>query len=134
MLPNAQIPRLVFIEPTLSSAASSLPLHRSDRGVVSGAPTDRSWTRVDSVASRTCEGAGTTKGRRTALSKRKPNGTKEGERVKRFGKKGLILVLGAGIAAMAISAAAVASSTKKSASIQVCVLLPDTKSSVRWTQ
>src|SRR5262249_38957265 len=62
------------------------------------------------------------------------NGTKEGERVKRFGKKGLILVLGAGIAAMAISAAAVASSTKKSASIQVCVLLPDTKSSVRWTQ
>jgi len=27
-----------------------------------------------------------------------------------------------------------ASTTKKSASIQVCVLLPDTKSSVRWTQ
>jgi D-xylose transport system substrate-binding protein len=35
---------------------------------------------------------------------------------------------------MAISAAAVASTAKKSANVQVCVLLPDTKSSVRWTQ
>jgi D-xylose transport system substrate-binding protein len=43
-------------------------------------------------------------------------------------------VLGAGIAALAISAAAVASNTKKSSSVQVCVLLPDTKSSVRWVQ
>jgi len=54
--------------------------------------------------------------------------------VKRFGRKGLILVLAAGIAALAVSAAAVASSSKKSASVQVCVLLPDTQSSVRWTQ
>ena len=54
--------------------------------------------------------------------------------MKRFGKKGLILVLGIGVAALAISAAAVASTKKTSASIQVCVLLPDTKSSVRWTQ
>ncbi|HEU5477822.1 MAG TPA: substrate-binding domain-containing protein [Gaiellaceae bacterium] len=54
--------------------------------------------------------------------------------MKRFGKKGLILVLGAGIAALAISAGAVASTAKKSASVQVCVLLPDTKSSVRWVQ
>jgi D-xylose transport system substrate-binding protein len=54
--------------------------------------------------------------------------------LKRFGKKGLILVLGAGIAALAISAVAVASNTKKSSSVQVCVLLPDTKSSVRWVQ
>jgi len=43
-------------------------------------------------------------------------------------------VLGVGIAALAVSAAAVASTKKKSANIQVCVLLPDTKSSVRWTQ
>ena len=54
--------------------------------------------------------------------------------MKRLGKKGLILVLGAGIAALAISAAAVASTAKKSSSVQVCVLLPDTKSSVRWVQ
>jgi D-xylose transport system substrate-binding protein len=54
--------------------------------------------------------------------------------VKRFGRKGLILVLGAGIAALAVSAGAVASTAKKSSSVQVCVLLPDTKSSVRWVQ
>jgi len=54
--------------------------------------------------------------------------------VKRFGRKGLILVLIGGVAALAVSAAAVASTKKKSANIQVCVLLPDTKSSVRWTQ
>jgi D-xylose transport system substrate-binding protein len=46
----------------------------------------------------------------------------------------VFLVLGVGIAAMAVSAAAVASTQKKSANVQVCVLLPDTKSSVRWVQ
>jgi D-xylose transport system substrate-binding protein len=69
-----------------------------------------------------------------ALSKCRGNGTKEGKRVKKFRRKGLFLVLGVGIAALAVSAAAVASTKKKSANIQVCVLLPDTKSSVRWTQ
>ena len=54
--------------------------------------------------------------------------------MKRFGKKGLILVLGAGIAALAVTAGAVASTKKKSANVQVCVLLPDTQSSVRWQQ
>ncbi|MGH3053945.1 MAG: substrate-binding domain-containing protein [Gaiellaceae bacterium] len=55
--------------------------------------------------------------------------------MKRFGKAGLIVVLGAGIAALAVSAAAVASTKKKSAgNVQVCVLLPDTQSSVRWQQ
>jgi D-xylose transport system substrate-binding protein len=54
--------------------------------------------------------------------------------VKRFGRKGLILVLGVGVAALAITAGALASTKKKSASVQVCVLLPDTKSSVRWVQ
>jgi D-xylose transport system substrate-binding protein len=54
--------------------------------------------------------------------------------VKRFGRTGLILVLLGGIAALAVSAAAVAGTKSKSASVQVCVLLPDTKSSVRWTQ
>jgi D-xylose transport system substrate-binding protein len=54
--------------------------------------------------------------------------------VKRFGKKGLILVLVAGVAALAVSAGAVASTKSKKASVQVCVLLPDTVSSVRWVQ
>jgi D-xylose transport system substrate-binding protein len=49
-------------------------------------------------------------------------------------RKGLILVLGAAVAALAVTAAAVASPKKKSASYQVCVLLPDTQSSVRWQQ
>jgi D-xylose transport system substrate-binding protein len=44
-------------------------------------------------------------------------------------------VLVAGVAALAVAAAAVASTKKKSASgVQVCVLLPDTQSSVRWQQ
>jgi D-xylose transport system substrate-binding protein len=54
--------------------------------------------------------------------------------VKRFGKHGLILLVLGAIAALAVSAGAVASTKKSSANIQVCVLLPDTKSSVRWTQ
>lgn len=55
--------------------------------------------------------------------------------MKSFGRKGLILVLAVGIAALAVSAGAVASTKKKSAgSVQVCVLLPDTQSSVRWQQ
>src|SRR6478736_7536025 len=56
------------------------------------------------------------------------------KRVKRFAKKGVFLALGVGIAALAVSAGAVASTKKKSANVQVCVLLPDTQSSVRWTQ
>jgi D-xylose transport system substrate-binding protein len=54
--------------------------------------------------------------------------------VKRFGKKGLILVLVAGVAALAVTAGAVASTKSHKATVQVCVLLPDTKSSVRWVQ
>ena len=54
--------------------------------------------------------------------------------MKKFGKTGLVLVLAGGVAALAIAAAATASTTRKTASVQVCVLLPDTKSSVRWVQ
>ena len=54
--------------------------------------------------------------------------------MKRFGRAGLVLVLVGGIAALAVSAGALASTKKKSSSVQVCVLLPDTKSSVRWVQ
>jgi D-xylose transport system substrate-binding protein len=54
--------------------------------------------------------------------------------VKRFGKKGLILVLVAGVVALAVSAGAVASTKSKKGSVDVCVLLPDTVSSVRWVQ
>jgi D-xylose transport system substrate-binding protein len=46
----------------------------------------------------------------------------------------LILVLGGAVAALAVSAGAVASTKHKSSGVQVCVLLPDTKSSVRWVQ
>ncbi len=46
----------------------------------------------------------------------------------------LLLVVGlAGIATLVVASAS-AHSTKKAASVQVCVLLPDTKSSVRWVQ
>ncbi len=45
-----------------------------------------------------------------------------------------LLVVGlAAIATIAVASAS-AHSTKKAASVQVCVLLPDTKSSVRWVQ
>jgi D-xylose transport system substrate-binding protein len=54
--------------------------------------------------------------------------------VKRFYKKGLILVVAAGVIALAVSAGAGASTKSKKASVQVCVLLPDTQSSVRWQQ
>ena len=43
----------------------------------------------------------------------------------------LIVVLGA---ATVIAASAMAGTKKKAASVDVCVLLPDTKSSVRWVQ
>ena len=54
--------------------------------------------------------------------------------MKRFYKKGLILLLIAGVTALAISAVAGASTKSKKANVQVCVLLPDTVSSVRWVQ
>jgi len=54
--------------------------------------------------------------------------------VKRFGRKGLILVFVAGVAALAVTAGAIASTKTHKAGVQVCVLLPDTKSSVRWVQ
>src|SRR5256714_3709761 len=69
-----------------------------------------------------------------ALSKCKSMARRRARRVKRFGRTGLILVLVGGIAALAVSAGALASTKKKSASVQVCVLLPDTASSVRWVQ
>jgi D-xylose transport system substrate-binding protein len=54
--------------------------------------------------------------------------------VRGLGKKGLILVLGAGIAALAVVAGAGAGTKTHKANVQVCVLLPDTASSVRWQQ
>jgi len=46
----------------------------------------------------------------------------------------VVLLVGiAAVAAMTV-AGATASTKKKAASVQVCVLLPDTKSSVRWVQ
>jgi D-xylose transport system substrate-binding protein len=55
--------------------------------------------------------------------------------VRRFaGRTGLALALCAGVTATVVSAGAMAGVSKKAASVQVCVLLPDTKSSVRWVQ
>jgi D-xylose transport system substrate-binding protein len=55
-------------------------------------------------------------------------------RVKKLGTKGLILLLVVGSAALAVSASATASSKSSKTSYKVCVLLPDTASSVRWQQ
>src|SRR5437879_10820762 len=44
------------------------------------------------------------------------------------------LVAATAVVAVAVVTAATASVKHKAASIQVCVLLPDTKSSVRWVQ
>ena len=66
-----------------------------------------------------------------ALESAIARGTKEASRVKKLGLRvGLILALSAGIATVLVSAA----TAKPTASVQVCVLLPDTKSSVRWVQ
>ena len=55
--------------------------------------------------------------------------------MRRFaGRTGLILALCVGVTATVVSAGAMAGVSKKAASVQVCVLLPDTKSSVRWVQ
>ena len=54
--------------------------------------------------------------------------------MKRFaGRSVVILALCAAVAAVLVTGAT-ASGAKKGASVQVCVLLPDTKSSVRWVQ
>ena len=49
-------------------------------------------------------------------------------------KKFLILSVVALVAVSVAVTAAIAKPAKKSATTQVCVLLPDTKSSVRWEQ
>src|SRR4029077_666175 len=59
----------------------------------------------------------------------------EATSVRKFPRKSLAIfgVLAAVVASVAV-ASATASTAHKSASVQVCVLLPDTKSSVRWVQ
>jgi D-xylose transport system substrate-binding protein len=54
--------------------------------------------------------------------------------VRKLSRKWLAVLGVFALAAAAVAAGAMASTTKKTASIQVCVLLPDTKSSVRWVQ
>ena len=51
-----------------------------------------------------------------------------------FGMSGALLVLALSAVSVLVVASATASTTKRTASTQVCVLLPDTKSSVRWVQ
>src|SRR5215470_13920670 len=142
MPPNAQIPRLVCIDRPyrLLAAANRVKLGLRSRPVTIlapfaresniGAPIDRSRGRNGRRSPMSLQWNGTSKRRRRALSK-----VHEGGRsVRSFGKKGLILVLGAAVAAMAVTAGAVASPKSKKANVQVCVLLPDTQSSVRWQQ
>jgi D-xylose transport system substrate-binding protein len=59
----------------------------------------------------------------------------EATSVRKFPRKSLAIfgVLAAVVASVAVTSAT-ASTKHKSASVQVCVLLPDTKSSVRWVQ
>jgi D-xylose transport system substrate-binding protein len=52
--------------------------------------------------------------------------------VRKIFRKPMVLVVGVALLATLAVAGATASSGKKQASVQVCVLLPDTKSSVRW--
>lgn len=55
--------------------------------------------------------------------------------MKRLARRSIILLAVAATGASAlIATAATASTSKKAANVQVCVLLPDTKSSVRWVQ
>jgi D-xylose transport system substrate-binding protein len=55
--------------------------------------------------------------------------------VRKFSSRSVgLLVALAALAALVVTAGAGATVGKKSASVQVCVLLPDTKSSVRWVQ
>jgi D-xylose transport system substrate-binding protein len=55
--------------------------------------------------------------------------------VKKISRRSVFLLLAlAAVAALVTTVGAGANSGKKAASVQVCVLLPDTKSSVRWVQ
>jgi len=54
--------------------------------------------------------------------------------VRHVSRKAIALGVTVAIIGLAVVAVAAASSSKKTASAQVCVLLPDTKSSVRWVQ
>jgi D-xylose transport system substrate-binding protein len=54
--------------------------------------------------------------------------------VRNVSRKAIALSATAAIIGLVLVAVATAASSKKEASVQVCVLLPDTKSSVRWVQ
>jgi len=54
--------------------------------------------------------------------------------VRNVSRKAIALGVLVAIIGLVVVAVATASTSKKSASVQVCVLLPDTKSSVRWVQ
>ena len=54
--------------------------------------------------------------------------------MKKISSRSLVLLLALAAVAALVTTGAGANSGKKAASIQVCVLLPDTKSSVRWVQ
>ena len=51
-----------------------------------------------------------------------------------FGRSPVLLLGVVGVVAIAVVASASASSSKRSAGITICALMPDTKTSVRWEQ
>src|SRR3954452_10650314 len=131
MPPNAQIPRLVFMRRPYRCrrGLGQVLAPFSQKSNIGGRRSTGAGATVDAVR-RPCDGAAHPGG----AGRRSRRCTEEGKRVRGIRRKALILVLGAAVAALAISAAAVASTKKKSANVQVCVLLPDTQSSVRWVQ
>ncbi len=54
--------------------------------------------------------------------------------MKMISRRSVVLLLALAVVASLAATGAFASAGKKAASVQVCVLLPDTKSSVRWVQ
>ena len=54
--------------------------------------------------------------------------------MKRVTRRSARLLLVVAVAGVAVAVAATGATAQKDANIQVCVLLPDTKSSVRWVQ
>src|SRR5260370_25511865 len=54
--------------------------------------------------------------------------------VKMISRRSVVLLLALAAVAALVATGAGANSGKKAATVQVCVLLPDTKSSVRWVQ
>src|SRR5713101_812581 len=122
MLPNAQIPSEVFITASLTaqSTRSTVPWHLTNGpGCGSVDRLRRSWgwygPALDS----------------RVLDRHKPMQQKE-IHVRKVSTRSTVLLLIVAAVAALVATGAGASVGKKAAGIQVCGLMPDTKTSVRW--